>query len=340
MLEHGGRLRQAAREYGIPIDNWLDLSTGINPEPWPIPPVPVASWMRLPEEDDELTAAACACYGVPTLLPTAGTQAAIQALPRLRPAGRIAVLTPMYAEHALAWHRAGHQVIAATAGELEMLIEQVDVLVLTHPNNPDGARFTSTQLLDWQARLAARGGWLVVDEAFIDPTPQASLASHTEQPGLIVLRSLGKFFGLPGARVGFVCAQPALLAPLREQLGPWPIATPARWLATQALHDLAWQVSARLRLQGAAQRLARLLRDHALPVVGGCALFQWLPTPHAGELHAWLARQGILTRLFIHIPGLRLGLPGAEADWQRLQATLAALPAQYQRTDHGCHAVR
>ncbi len=326
MLEHGGRLLQAAREYGIPLSEWLDLSTGINPEPWPIPPVPTATWTRLPEDDDELTAAAGACYGAPALLATAGTQAAIQALPRLRPVSRIAVLAPMYAEHALAWCRAGHRVIAAAAHELERLIEQVDVLVLAHPNNPDGARFASAQLLDWQARLAARDGWLVIDEAFIDPTPQASLAPHADRPGLIVLRSLGKFFGLPGARVGFICAHPRLLAPMRELLGPWPIATPARWLATRALRDLSWQASARIRLQTAARRLAQLLRDHDLPVASGCALFQWLPTSHAGEIHARLARQGILTRLFTATPGLRLGLPGKAADWQRLQAALAARP--------------
>jgi cobalamin biosynthetic protein CobC len=58
MLEHGGRLREAARRYGIPLDAWLDLSTGINPGPWPVPAIPVSAWARLPEDDDGLIDAA------------------------------------------------------------------------------------------------------------------------------------------------------------------------------------------------------------------------------------------------------------------------------------------
>ena len=73
-------------------------------------------------------------------------------------------------------------------------------MVLVQPNNPTGALFARSRLLDWHARLARRGGWLVVDEAFIDPTPDASLAPMAGADGLVVLRSLGKFFGLAGAR--------------------------------------------------------------------------------------------------------------------------------------------
>ena len=211
MLEHGGGLRVAAEQYGIPLSDWLDLSTGINPQGWPVTPVPGTVWQRLPEADDGLEAAAAAYYGAESLLPVAGSQAAIQALPRLRALGRIGVLSPSYAEHAHAWRRAGHQVELLSADRLDTAIAQLDTLVLAHPNNPTGVRFPVDALLDWRARLAARGGWLVVDEAFMDATPEDSLAGQTGLPGLIVLRSLGKFFGLAGARVGFALAEPALL---------------------------------------------------------------------------------------------------------------------------------
>ena len=69
MLEHGGRLRVAARRFGIPLSDWVDLSTGINPQPYPVPPLAPEVWLRLPETDDGLEAAAARYYGNPLLLP-------------------------------------------------------------------------------------------------------------------------------------------------------------------------------------------------------------------------------------------------------------------------------
>src|SRR5690606_22076033 len=97
MLEHGGRLRAAARRYGIPLSDWLDLSTGVNPEGWPVPAVPPEVWVRLPEEDDGLERAASAYYGCDSIFPVAGSQAAIQALPALLHAQRVGVIHPGYA---------------------------------------------------------------------------------------------------------------------------------------------------------------------------------------------------------------------------------------------------
>jgi cobalamin biosynthetic protein CobC len=178
-------------------------------------------------------------------------------------------------------------------------------------------------LLRWHQALAARGGWLVVDEAFMDATPEQSLAPLSAQPGLIVLRSLGKFFGLAGARVGFICAEAKLLARMQAQLGPWTVPTPSRYIAAQALDDHAWQASAREQLRFAAEKLGALLAKHELAPHGGCDLFQWVSTPRAAELHDLLARAGILTRLFDTPASLRFGLPGTEHDWVRLDTTLA-----------------
>ena len=322
-LLHGGRLRAAAARYRIALSDWLDLSTGINPNGWPVPAVPASCWARLPEDDDELELAARVYYGAEQVLPVAGSQAAIQALPRLRAPARVHVLDPGYGEHAAAWRRGGHTVASVTAEQVEQAVEKTDVLVLIHPNNPTGAGFAVERLLDWHGRLAGRGGWLVLDEAFMDVTPQYSLCRFAAREGLIILRSLGKFFGLAGARVGFVCAQAALLAQLNTLLGPWSVNAPARWVACAALRDVAWQEAARPRLARDGARLRTLLARHGLAPEGGCALFQWRRTPHAAALHDALARQGILTRLFTAPLSLRFGLPGKEAEWARLEAALA-----------------
>lgn len=326
-LPHGGRLRAAAARYGIALADWLDLSTGINPCPWAVPPIPHSVWRRLPEDEDGLSETAQQYYGAACALPVAGSQAAIRMLPAVcadQPL-RVGVLNPMYAEHAYAWRHAGHEVSALAPHAIEAALHTLDVLVVVNPNNPTGAEFTPETLLDWHARLVARNGWLIVDEAFVDVTPASSLARFSHRAGLIVLRSLGKFFGLAGARVGFVLAEKSLLDRLANRLGPWTVAGPARLAAMQALADRSWQDAARQRLLRSAPRLAELLARCDLPPSGGSALFQWVQTPRAAHIHEYLARHGILTRLFATPPGLRFGLPGDEAQWQRLALALGAL---------------
>jgi len=325
LLEHGGALRAAAARYGIPLAEWLDLSTGINPNGWPVPVLPATVWRRLPEPEDGLTALATAYYGTAHLLPVAGSQAAIQTLPLLRHSGRVGVLHPTYGEHAYAWRRAGHEIKLLTAEQLAAALDRFDAVVVVNPNNPTGLRFPVTVLLEWRERLAARGGWLVVDEAFMDTTPGDSLTRYVGLPGLIVLRSLGKFYGLAGARVGFALAEPAVLAQLSELLGPWTVSGPGRWVTMQALADSPWQQQARSDLVQASERLANLLNRQGLPVSGGTSLFQWIALPDADFWQDALARRGILVRRFADPSGLRFGLPDSAAAWQRLDQALAAV---------------
>jgi L-threonine-O-3-phosphate decarboxylase len=323
MLEHGGRVRSAAARYGIPVSDWLDLSTGINPQAWPVPALPVQAWQRLPEDDDGLEIAARGHYGAAHLLPVAGTQAALRVLPGLRPSSRVALRSPSYAEHAHAWRRAGHAVEIVGAEDLAQASATCDVLVLVNPNNPTGEVHSPAALLALHSRLAARGGWLVVDEAYIDATPHTSLIEFCDRPGLVVLRSFGKFFGLAGARVGFVAAAADFLLCMSDEMGPWTVSGPARQVAAQALLDVAWQQETRARLMRDSHRLAQLLQAHGLAPGGGCALFQWVRSARAVEWFEALARAGILVRLFQSPASLRFGLPGSEAGWQRLERALA-----------------
>ncbi|KAA8743776.1 threonine-phosphate decarboxylase [Pseudomonas koreensis] len=330
MLEHGGRLRKAALDYGIAEADWLDLSSGLAPWPFAVPEIPLRAWARLPETDDGLEQAACDYYGASQVLPVAGSQMAIQLLPRLRRAGKVGVLSPCYAEHAEAWRRSGYIVREVLEQEVEFFLDSLDVLVVVNPNNPTGLSLTPARLLDWHARLAQRGGWLVVDEAFMDNTPQLSLAPHANQIGLIVLRSFGKFFGLAGVRLGFVLAERKLLRLLAEQVGPWAVSGPTRVLGQACLQDTEAHTRQRIRSDEARERLALLLERYGFKPQGGCALFQWLITEHAPALHEFMARRGILLRIFTHNSSLRFGLPANAAEEARLEQALQAFAKETQ----------
>lgn len=324
MLEHGGNLALAAAQYKIPLQNWLDLSTGINPDGYPIPTITPEIWQRLPLDDDGLLEAACAYYGCTFALAGAGSQALLQVLPKLQPAGKVAILNPMYKEHAHAWQRHGHQLIAFSGQPQADILQQADVVLLCNPNNPTGEKFSRTDLLNWHSQLAAHGGWLIVDEAFMDATPEQSIAQDTHLDGLLVLRSLGKFFGLAGARVGFLLANQALLQRVQVEIGPWPLTGASRLITKQAFSDMAWQQHARSQLAASSARLAELLQQNGLSPQGGTLLFQYAVTAQARAWQQHLARQGIWVRLFAETNthhALRFGLPPATG-WGKLELAL------------------
>jgi len=326
MLEHGGNLAAASQQYNIPLNDWLDLSTGINPNGWPVPEhLPNTIWSHLPIEYDGLLTAAQAYYQCDDLLAVPGSQAAIQALPRMRQQCRVGLLTPAYAEHAHAWRQAGHNVIELDSSAIDDALPELDVLVIINPNNPTAELFSPSQLLAWHQQLAQRGGWLIVDEAFMDATPEYSLLNKNPVEGLIILRSIGKFFGLAGLRVGFVFALPKLLNALTELLGPWPIAQASRYITTLALSDTDWQQQQRQTLPLSSKRLSNLLTRYNLLPTAGCSLFQWVCSGQAEQYHQQLVQQGIFTRLFKQPASLRFGLPKTESDWQRLTQALEKL---------------
>lgn len=326
MLEHGGCLQQVAAQYHIPLKEWIDLSTGINPDAWPVPDIPASAWARLPETNDKLVDVATQYYDCENLLPVAGSQAAIQALPRLKIKSRIGMLQPAYAEHAHAWQQAGHDVIVINHENIDTSIDDIDSLLIINPNNPTGRYFSAHTLLNWHQRLQQKNGWLIVDEAFMDITPENSMATHSQLNGLIVLRSLGKFFGLAGARVGFVLAQSDLLEQLSDMLGPWPVTGPSRHIASKALIDTHWQTKTRQKLISQGQQLQDLLIRYNLNPTGKCALFQWVEHPDFALLAEHFRQQGILVREFKNPASLRFGLPANNQQWQRLENAIQNIP--------------
>ncbi|WP_323120968.1 threonine-phosphate decarboxylase CobD [Burkholderia alba] len=323
-IVHGGNLREAARRHRIPYDAWLDLSTGINPLGYPVPPVPADVWRRLPDGDDALADCAARYYGAPDaahVLPVAGSQAAIRALPALLARGPAGVAPLAYGEYAPAFARHGHTV-EALACERDTLPASLRHAIVGNPNNPTADCVDRERLLHWHAQLHARGGVLIVDEAFADTGGSASLAADVARDGLIVLRSVGKFFGLAGIRAGFVLAAPDRLAGLRDRLGAWTVGGPAGHAVAAAFADTSWQHATRARLAADGARLAALLRAHGF-ANRATPLFCWSADPRAYALHDALARLGIWTRFFAHAPSVRVGLPGSESEWQRLERALA-----------------
>jgi len=318
---HGGMLDAASEIYGIARDRWLDLSTGINANPYPLPDLAREYWYRLPDAglDAWLRESAARCYGVADpaqIVPAPGTQALIQMLPRLFPPQQVFVVSPTYREHAIAWANAGHPV---RTGDLDDAGD-AQIVVLVNPNNPDGRVFEPQHVL----RLA-RERLVVVDEAFADAVPEVSVAGKVASTRLIVLRSVGKMFGLAGMRLGFAVADAETSRRLRDGLGPWAVSGPAAAVGAVMLSDEAWIKAARVRLKAATGRLDGLLVRSRLSVLGGTPLFRLVETAGAGALFEHLCAGGVLVRRFAdHDRWLRFGIPGREEDFERLGKMLAA----------------
>ncbi len=324
---HGGDLAAARHSFPDAAEPFVDLSTGINPNPYPLPDLPPEIFARLPEAAglERLAAIAAAAYGAPSarhVVPAPGTQILLPLICGLVPPARAAILTPTYSEHARAAALAGHAV-----AEIRDIAEVGDakLVLLTNPNNPDGRRWSKADLLTLAKNLKARGGLLIVDEAFMDVGPTGeSCAGEVVSGNIAVLRSFGKFFGLAGLRLGFALAAPPLARRLAGLLGPWAVSGPALMIGALALADRDWIENSRRQLNAAALRLDAILRDGGLESVGGTALFRLVQTSAAGELFQHLGRAGILVRSFAdHSDWLRFGLPADEPQWRRLQIAVA-----------------
>jgi cobalamin biosynthetic protein CobC len=319
-------LQEARRLFPLAPEPFIDLSTGINPLPYPIPPLETEAWTRLPEPEAvvALEAAGAKAYGVavPAMVAAApGTQILLSLLPRLFPQTEIAILGPTYGEYARAFSAARSKVVQAD--DLGQLREAA-AIVICNPNNPDGRRFDAATLLDL-VDARRKGGLVIVDEAFADFEDESlSLAPHLPQPGLVVLRSFSKAYGLGGLRLAFALTGQNIAAALRGALGPWPVSGPAIDIGIRALGDRPWLAAAKRRLCGDVARLDAMLREARLALIGGTALFRLIESPVAPELFQRLGQAGILVRSFAYRPDwLRFGIPGSEAAWQRLADALA-----------------
>jgi cobalamin biosynthetic protein CobC len=324
-LLHGGRLDAARRLYPEAPLPWLDLSTGVSPRAYPLPELPLEVFTRLPDEDAVAAseAAAARAYDAPEHIEAvagAGVQAFIRLLPQLLPARRVAVLGFTYAEHALAWRESG--AIVQVVSDLDDLAS-ADVAVVVNPNNPDGRRVEPEMLLALARHMAGAGRQLIVDEAFVDFTPEISVVREAPGDGLIVLRSFGKAYGLPGVRLGFALCAGAMARRLRALQGPWSVSGPALAIGTSALADAAWRARAAPALERDAAKLDEMLRGGGFEVIGGTSLFRLTSHERAARICERLARRGVLARSFPERPHwLRFGAVCDEAAFARLAEAL------------------
>lgn len=324
---HGGGITAAAERFGGRAENWLDLSTGLNPCPPVLPEIPLRAWHRLPDRHVELDArrAAQAFYRTGEILPLSvpGTQSAIQMLPRLVASDRpVAILSPAYGEYGRVFEAEGRSV-ERIAG-LDDVDARHGLVVAVNPNNPTGRVFQPEQLLAVAERLSQSGGLLVVDEAFGDCAPEVSVVAEvTSHPNLIVFRSFGKFFGMAGIRLGFVVATSEILEKMEGWLGPWAVSGPALSMAASMLSGETDSIRRRIAARRAA--LGAILADAGLRVRGGTDLFALVEDDDAAALHEHLCRSHILTRAFDYAPTwLRIGLAPDEESDRRLAQALKA----------------
>lgn len=331
--DHGGDIDRAIEIYGSA--NWLDLSTGINPCPYPTNGITHEAWARLPSIKDrsKLEQEATHAYRTSaTAIALPGAQTAIQLVPQLclppkgqhkKPEARI--LSPTYNEHAHILHANGWNVIQVNDF---VMLEGAFLAVVVNPNNPDGRFYTPQMLLE----LARKVTFLVVDESFADPTPELSIAPYlnAENNNILVLRSFGKFYGLAGIRLGFVLSHnEKLIHHLRQSLGPWPISGPAIALGCLALADEKWHQKTCYRLQQDSIRLDNLARQAGWQLVGGTLLFRTYKTANALHAQHHLAKHHIWSRIFPYSSTwVRLGLAKDEDEWQRLSTALQSVSLQ------------
>ncbi|NDW05792.1 threonine-phosphate decarboxylase CobD [Jiella pacifica] len=324
---HGGGLDAAIARFGGSRADWLDLSTGINPSPVALPELDPEVWARLPDAGLQARCIeeARGAYGAPEeagIVAAPGSQALISLLPFLLPRGEVAILEPTYGEHRASFEAGGHRVSGVET--IADLTDGAQVVVVVNPNNPDGRRTERPALVALLGEMRRRGGLLVVDEAFADAASDLSIADMAGEPGLLIHRSFGKFYGLAGVRLGFALTTPALAGNLARRLGPWAVSGPALAIGAAVLSSETVRERIAGEVQAQAQLRNRVLAEARFNLVGETPLFATVETSGAGAVFEALCRRQILTRPFAYRPNwLRFGNPKDETEAARLAGALA-----------------
>jgi len=333
-LVHGGQLQQVAQQYARPIAEWLDLSTGISPSSYPIPSIPTHIWQQLPQPTPSLIVAAKHYYGTDNIVATSGSQAVIKQLPSIfkqhvaeqfisepliaqqliaeNSTDTSTVWLPQvgYKEHERAWREQGFAIQQYTQLPTSTQLTAHCIVVVINPNNPTGELFSRNTLLALLDDIQALKGWLILDEAFMDVVkPSQSIIAHTNNPHLLVLRSVGKFFGLAGIRLGFLSAHPQWLQALATLSSPWEVNGPAQYITEIALIDRRWQQQQLLTLTSLSTALEQLLMTTFACPVTGSVLFKTVLIANAPKVYALLCQEGVYVRLCDEQNALRFGIP-------------------------------
>ncbi|WP_310619634.1 threonine-phosphate decarboxylase CobD [Flexibacterium corallicola] len=328
-MKHGGDLSKAICQYGGTRDEWLDLSTGINPQAYPLDLSLVSPSLEpLPEDGahDALITAARSYYRVPSHLhitAAPGTQSLLHRLPSYFEPQPVAIFKPTYTSHAESWENAGFTVCEVT--HISQVPQGCKLVVLVNPNNPDGRSYSHEEILELSKTLKQQKGLLIVDEAFAEITPNRSILPHVKEEPVLVLRSFGKFFGLAGLRLGFAIGHKAITDYLEHELGSWAVSGPALSIGATALADTKWQEDMLQKLEIETSAFHELLKTHGLAIKGSTSLYTLVEAEDALALHQSLAKHHIWTRVFdYNSKWIRFGLPKNEHERARVQQALLA----------------
>ncbi len=328
---HGGQLHQIAERFGMPVSELLDFSANINPEG---PPPSVLSTLRaslndlstLTEYPDlqliDLRLSISRYAGIDTQSITVanGFVPLLNAVLHALPIHRCLLPVPAFVEYRRTLERARVEAVLYLLSPsanfaynpATMITGHEDAILLANPQNPSGICHSAALLHDLIARASERKMYVLLDEAFIDYVPECSLTALTNEfSNLIVFRSVTKFHGIPGLRVAYAVANPALSPLIGENLPPWPVTTLASRAVSAALGDLPY--ADRSRTQNIERRTALQLDLERLgfSVYPSSANFLLFQLPEGIDPDAFwqdmIVKHGIVLRACTNYEGLSGG---------------------------------
>jgi threonine-phosphate decarboxylase len=352
---HGGGLRQAVKQFGLPADSFIDFSSNVNVLAPSVQPVDWDQWRseisHYPEPDPQGLAEQIARFyhvSAGHILPTAGAIDALYLAARLFTGCKVAVLEPAFSDYSRAfstlpctlerallepdlWHR------SATLWAARL--EPFDVVVLGNPNNPTGSFRPLNDLIRLFDRRWVRAKHWIIDEAFIefvtDSEQESLLGQLTNYPSLIVVRSLTKSWCIPGLRLGFL-ATAGPIERLRQMQPPWSINGVVQAWANQFLvEERRAEYLASLRmLAHLREEFKKSLRSiPGIRVHSSAANFLLLELTDlpldAVRIYTELGRRGLLVRVcdsFYGMPKnrfLRVAVRSASENYQFVDALFA-----------------
>ena len=310
---HGGRLWEIAREMGMDPASILDFSANLNPLGPPesvleairqAMPTALAAYpdARAPRLRERLCLRHHACDDT-LIIGAGGASLLFLALRALAPR-RVLVPIPCFQEQPRALAACGAELVPFPMKNLRLELDDLDpshascdTVLFTNPHNPTGQLLPRTTLWDWVHRHPDTT--LVMDEAFMDYAPEESLLPEIlARPRTVVLRSLTKFYAMPGLRVGYAFADVATAARMTALQEGWPIGQLELLAAEAALLDTDYEQRSLEAFREEGPRFRHALEAFGLKVYPSSAPYFLVELPSgSGSAYAdTLAHEGILVR--------------------------------------------
>jgi threonine-phosphate decarboxylase len=328
---HGGNIYKAAREQGTPVDRIVDFSASINPLG------PPAAGLRAirsafkqirhypdPECWQLRQALAHQCGVDPDMILVGnGSTELIHLLPRVLAIKSALIIGPTFEEYARALLDAGSSVRYVHAKRTERFRpplpealqeysakrSRFEAVFVCNPNNPTGQVMNRSALRELAEAVGRQRGWLIVDEAFIDYCQAQSVVPMLSAcPRMIVLRSLTKFYAMPGLRIGYLIGASKVVDQLKDRQPPWSVSSLAQDISLAVIQDNAYVTKSRTFMKSERSRFMREIRAvsgvRVYPSAANFVLIELPASTCANEVTDRLAAKRLLVRNCSMVPGL------------------------------------